>query len=197
MGLKTESVRAPGGEKLGLPTKRKPPGDRMRADLPQLSSQKPERVPKIPSHRTDYTLLPRERGSQVGLEFSDGEKAEPWRQHRPHSRSVNLLPPQLLFRLPFGVGLAASTEARKVPLTFGYRPTSGDSHRRSYLSLEFSQGTMSRSLGCGNHDLLQILPALLRGKRRREQAQQLLFTSTASCRGYIMSSGNHQGQLAH
>lgn len=34
-------------------------------------------------------------------------------------------------------------------------------------------------------------------RRRREQAQQLLFTSIASCLGYIMSSGNYQGQLTH
>lgn len=73
-------------------------------------------------------------------------------------------------------------------------PRSEDLHRRSYLSLEFSQSTVSRSLGCGNHDLLQILPAVLRGERRRERAQQLLFTP---CLGYIMSSGNYQGQLAH
>lgn len=57
---------------------------------------------------------------------------------------------------------------------------------------------MSRSLGCGNHDLLQILPAVLRGeKARASSAAGIYKCSAASCLGYIMSSGNYQGQLAH
>ena len=59
---------------------------------------------------------------------------------------------------------------------------------------------MSRSLGCGNHDLLQIFPTVLQGEREEEGESELsscYLQIAASCLGYIMSSGNYQGQLTH